>query len=98
MTTERPRFILQIAVRPFGSGVGWAAHVVGADSSQCHVMMADLLTKLKLPNEFGWFHNMALNEANMGKGVWGSTMWLNTYIRHTDKCGFVVNLTTERIP
>lgn len=103
MTTERRRrFILQIAVSPFGSGVGWAAHVVGHDSNQCHVMMADLLTKLKLPNEFGAVHDAALSDANLRIGVYEGNltwaMWLNAYIRHTNKSGFVVNLTTERIP
>lgn len=97
MTTERPRFILQIAVSPFGERVGWAAHVIGADSNQCHIMMAELLTKLKLPHQFGVIHDMAMKSANMGIGVWGSTMWLGSYLAHTEKAGFVVNLTTERI-
>lgn len=99
MTTERPRFILQIAVSPFGERVGWAAHVVGTDCTQCRAMLVDLLNKMKLPHEFGVVHDIALSVANSGttKGVIGSAEWLGNYVSVTEKSGLLVNLTTEMI-
>lgn len=99
MTTERRRFILQIAVSPFGERVGWAAHVVGADSIVCRAMLVDMLNKMKLPHEFGVVHDIALNVANSGstKGVMANAEWLGNYMSVTEKSGLLVNLTTEMI-
>ncbi|WVW77321.1 hypothetical protein Bhz55_00099 [Stenotrophomonas phage vB_SmaS_Bhz55] len=99
MTTERPRFILQIAVSPFGERVGWAAHVIGTDSTACRAMMVDLLNKMKLPHEFGVVHDIAVSVANTGsaKGVMANAEWLGNYMSVTEKSGLLVNLTTEMI-